>query len=210
MRTILALMDRDPDDFDHVVDRVGHDLRYAIDPSALRDGLGWEPEAHRIRGGLARDHRVVPRQRILVAPNQRGGRSHLREAGSVTWRHASLPCPAHGRSHRSSTPTTAACSSNGSPTPEFRAFAGHRLDLRQANCSVSAAGVLRGLHFAQLPPSQAKYVTCCGVPYSTSRSTSASAHRHSGNGTRCCSTTASRRSIYISEGLGARFPCAAG
>jgi dTDP-4-dehydrorhamnose 3,5-epimerase len=37
---------------------------------------------------------------------------------------------------------------------------GHRFDLRQANCSVSAAGVLRGLHFAQLPPGQAKYVTC--------------------------------------------------
>jgi dTDP-4-dehydrorhamnose 3,5-epimerase len=42
----------------------------------------------------------------------------------------------------------------------FIEFAGHRLDLRQANCSVSAAGVLRGVHFAQLPPSQAKYVTC--------------------------------------------------
>lgn len=43
---------------------------------------------------------------------------------------------------------------------EFRAFTGHRLDVRQANCSVSSAGVLRGLHFAELPPSQAKYVTC--------------------------------------------------
>jgi dTDP-4-dehydrorhamnose 3,5-epimerase len=42
----------------------------------------------------------------------------------------------------------------------FSAFAGHRLDVRQANCSVSSAGVLRGLHFAQVPPSQAKYVTC--------------------------------------------------
>ena len=42
----------------------------------------------------------------------------------------------------------------------FSGFAGHRLDVRQANCSVSRAGVLRGLHFAQLPPSQAKYVTC--------------------------------------------------
>lgn len=42
----------------------------------------------------------------------------------------------------------------------FRSFAGHRLDVRQANCSVSSAGVLRGLHFAQVPPSQAKYVTC--------------------------------------------------
>ena len=36
----------------------------------------------------------------------------------------------------------------------FTAFAGHRLDVRQANCSVSSASVLRGLHFAQLPPSQ--------------------------------------------------------
>lgn len=42
----------------------------------------------------------------------------------------------------------------------FTAATGHRLDLRQANCSVSKAGVLRGVHFAQLPPSQAKYVTC--------------------------------------------------
>jgi len=42
----------------------------------------------------------------------------------------------------------------------FTGFAGHSFDVRQANCSVSAAGVLRGLHFAQLPPSQAKYVTC--------------------------------------------------
>jgi dTDP-4-dehydrorhamnose 3,5-epimerase len=42
----------------------------------------------------------------------------------------------------------------------FSSFAGHGLDVRQANCSVSAAGVLRGIHFAQLPPSQAKYVTC--------------------------------------------------
>lgn len=42
----------------------------------------------------------------------------------------------------------------------FTAFAGHHFDIRQANCSVSSAGVLRGLHFARVPPSQAKYVTC--------------------------------------------------
>ena len=42
----------------------------------------------------------------------------------------------------------------------FRSFTGHRFDVRQANCSMSAAGVLRGLHFAQFPPGQAKYVTC--------------------------------------------------
>src|SRR6476646_5218706 len=37
MRTILALMGREPDDFDHVTDRAGHDLRYAIDATLLRD-----------------------------------------------------------------------------------------------------------------------------------------------------------------------------
>jgi len=42
----------------------------------------------------------------------------------------------------------------------FAGATGHRFDMRQANCSVSGAGVLRGLHFAQLPPGQAKYVTC--------------------------------------------------
>jgi len=37
---------------------------------------------------------------------------------------------------------------------------GHPLRLAQANCSVSRRGVLRGVHFADVPPSQAKYVTC--------------------------------------------------
>ena len=42
----------------------------------------------------------------------------------------------------------------------FTAVTGHRLDVFQANCSVSKAGVLRGVHFAAVPPGQAKYVTC--------------------------------------------------
>ena len=44
--------------------------------------------------------------------------------------------------------------------PLFRDATGHDLDLAQANCSVSAAGVLRGIHFSDVPPGQAKYVTC--------------------------------------------------
>ncbi len=36
---------------------------------------------------------------------------------------------------------------------------GHPLDLRQANTSVSKRGSVRGIHFADIPPSQAKYVT---------------------------------------------------
>jgi dTDP-4-dehydrorhamnose 3,5-epimerase len=37
---------------------------------------------------------------------------------------------------------------------------GHPLRLAQANISTSAAGVVRGLHYADVPPGQAKYVTC--------------------------------------------------
>ncbi|MET0577347.1 MAG: dTDP-4-dehydrorhamnose 3,5-epimerase [Ilumatobacteraceae bacterium] len=44
--------------------------------------------------------------------------------------------------------------------PTFREAVGHDLDVVQANCSVSAAGVLRGIHFSDVPPGQAKYVTC--------------------------------------------------
>jgi len=36
---------------------------------------------------------------------------------------------------------------------------GHPLDLRQANLSVSKKGVVRGIHFADIPLGQAKYVT---------------------------------------------------
>ena len=43
---------------------------------------------------------------------------------------------------------------------DMTAATGHPFDLRQANCSVSAAGVLRGIHYADVPPGQAKWVTC--------------------------------------------------
>lgn len=43
---------------------------------------------------------------------------------------------------------------------EFREATGHDLSLAQANCSVSRRGVLRGVHFSDVPPGQAKYVTC--------------------------------------------------
>ena len=52
MRAILRLMDHDPDDFDHVTDRAGHDLRYAIDPSALYGELGWRPKHTDFEDGL--------------------------------------------------------------------------------------------------------------------------------------------------------------
>ena len=42
----------------------------------------------------------------------------------------------------------------------FEEETGRRMPLAQANCSVSSRGVLRGLHFSNMPPGQAKYVSC--------------------------------------------------
>ncbi|MFD4585917.1 dTDP-4-dehydrorhamnose 3,5-epimerase family protein [Streptomyces sp. NPDC058434] len=45
-------------------------------------------------------------------------------------------------------------------TDRFREVTGHPLRLEQANCSRSVPGTLRGIHYASVPPGQAKYVTC--------------------------------------------------
>ncbi|MEU8606792.1 dTDP-4-dehydrorhamnose 3,5-epimerase family protein [Actinoplanes sp. NPDC048791] len=43
---------------------------------------------------------------------------------------------------------------------QFSAAVGYAFPLAQANVSVSAKGVVRGIHYADVPPGQAKYVTC--------------------------------------------------
>jgi dTDP-4-dehydrorhamnose 3,5-epimerase len=43
---------------------------------------------------------------------------------------------------------------------EFAADLGYQLTVAQVNCSVSRRGVIRGIHYADVPPGQAKYVTC--------------------------------------------------
>lgn len=50
---ILRLMGQPTDAYDHVTDRAGHDLRYAIDSSKLRTEIGWRPTYSDFEHGLA-------------------------------------------------------------------------------------------------------------------------------------------------------------
>jgi dTDP-4-dehydrorhamnose 3,5-epimerase len=79
------------------------------------------------------------------------------------------------------------------------------LPLAQANCSVSAAGVLRGIHFADVPPGQAKYVFCpvgavldVVVDLRTGSPTF-------GTWDAVLLDDVDRRAVYLAEGLGHAF-----
>ena len=87
----------------------------------------------------------------------------------------------------------------------FTEMTGHTFDMRQANCSVSAAGVLRGLHFAQLPPSQAKYVTCVtGSVFDVVVDIRVGSPTY-GHWDSVLLDDVDRRSVYLSEGLAHAF-----
>ena len=88
---------------------------------------------------------------------------------------------------------------------EFEAAVGHPLNLAQANHSISRRGVLRGIHFAAVPPSQAKYVYC---PKGAVLDVVIDIRVGSPTFGRVDSVRLDdidRRAIYLSEGLGHAF-----
>ena len=52
LELILEKMGQPKDAYDRVTDRAGHDLRYAIDSTKLREELGWEPQFTNFESGL--------------------------------------------------------------------------------------------------------------------------------------------------------------
>ena len=82
---------------------------------------------------------------------------------------------------------------------------GHPLDLRQANTSVSKRGVVRGIHFADVPPSQAKYVTVAHGAVLDFVVDIRVGSPTFGQWDSVLLDDVERRAVYLSEGLGHAF-----
>ena len=82
---------------------------------------------------------------------------------------------------------------------------GHELTLAQANHSVSARGTLRGVHFADVPPGQAKYVYCsAGAVLDVVVDVRVGSPTF-GTADAVVLDDVDRRALYLSEGLGHAF-----
>lgn len=82
---------------------------------------------------------------------------------------------------------------------------GHPLDLRQANSSVSKKGVVRGIHFADIPQGQAKYVTAMHGAVLDFVIDIRVGSPTFGHWDTVRLDTVDRKAIYIAEGLGHAF-----
>ena len=87
----------------------------------------------------------------------------------------------------------------------FEGTAGHRFSLAQANLSVSARGAVRGIHFADVPPGQAKYVTCVAGAVLDVVVDIRVGSPTFGQWEVVRLDTVDRRAVYLSEGLGHGF-----
>lgn len=90
----------------------------------------------------------------------------------------------------------------GFKASEFEKATGRAFDLRQVNCSVSAAGVLRGIHYTEDPPGQAKYVTCVRGAFLDVVVDLRPGSPTYGRWDSVLLDDVDRRSMFLSEGLG--------
>ena len=88
---------------------------------------------------------------------------------------------------------------------KMAAAVGHPLDLRQANTSVSKKGVVRGIHFADVPVGQAKYVTVTNGAVLDYVIDVRAGSPTFGQWDSVLLDTEDRRAIYLGEGLGHAF-----
>ena len=79
---------------------------------------------------------------------------------------------------------------------------GHRLNVIQTNVSVSSRGTVRGVHFADVPPSQAKYVTALSGSFIDFVIDIRVGSPTFGQWDSTVLDTVDRRAIYLAEGLG--------
>ena len=79
---------------------------------------------------------------------------------------------------------------------------GHRLDVVQTNVSVSSQGTVRGIHFAQMPPSQAKYITALSGSFLDFVIDIRVGSPTFGQWESALLDTIDRRAVYLAEGLG--------
>lgn len=82
---------------------------------------------------------------------------------------------------------------------------GHRPDIVQTNVSVSSRGTVRGVHFADVPPSQAKYITVLSGSLLDFIVDIRVGSPTFGQWTAVELTTDKRQAVYLSEGLGHAF-----
>jgi dTDP-4-dehydrorhamnose 3,5-epimerase len=82
---------------------------------------------------------------------------------------------------------------------------GHRPTIVQSNVSVSSRGTVRGIHFADVPPSQAKYITALSgslVDYVVDIRVGSPTF---GQWDSVLLDTRDRRAVYLPEGMGHAF-----
>ena len=84
---------------------------------------------------------------------------------------------------------------------------GYELAVRQTNISVSSAGAVRGIHYASLPPSQAKYVTALAGVFLDFIVDIRVGSPTFGHWDVVRLDTVDRRAVYLSEGLGHALAC---